>query len=182
MTSRRGATDGLESARPIGQQLPALYQDDGFALRFTAALDDVLAPVLLTLDCLSAYFDPWLAPSDVLTWLAGWVGAEVYESWTLAKRREVVARAVELYRRQGTVSGLAERIELVFGVAPEIEESGGVTASPTPGAPLPGRAEPGLLVRLRVDDPTTVDVRRLDVLVEAVKPAHIPHRVEVVGR
>jgi phage tail-like protein len=182
MTGRRGPVEGLENARPIGQQLPALYQEDEFALRFTGALDDVLAPVLLTLDCLSAYFDPWLAPSDMLTWLAGWVGAEVYETWTLAKRREVVARAVDLYRRQGTVPGLAERIELVFGVTPEIEESGGVTASATPGAPLPGRPEPALVVRLRVDDPTTVDVRRLDVLVAAVKPAHVPHRVEVLGR
>jgi len=182
MTGRRGAVEGLENAHPIGQQLPALYQDDGFALRFAGALDEVLAPLLLTLDCASAYFDPWLAPSDVLDWLAGWVGTEVDETWSLAKRREVVARSADLYRRQGTVSGLADRVELVFGVRPEIEESGGVAASATPGAPLPGRSEPGLLVRLRVDDPTTVDVRRLDVLIGAVKPAHLPHRVEVVGR
>jgi len=37
------------------------------------------------------------------------------------------------------------------------------------------------LVRLQVDDPATFDLRRLDALIAMIKPAHVPHRVEVFG-
>ncbi|MDQ1374536.1 MAG: hypothetical protein QOJ09_1874, partial [Actinomycetota bacterium] len=82
--------------------LPALYQDDDFALRFTAGLDDVAAPALAVLDNLTAYFDPLLAPSDFLPWLAGWVGIALDENWPEARQRALVARAGELYRSRGT--------------------------------------------------------------------------------
>ena len=68
----RGAVPGLPTPHPIGLALPALYLDDGFTQRFTAGLDEVLAPVLLTLDCLDAYLDLELAPPDFLDWLAGY--------------------------------------------------------------------------------------------------------------
>ena len=38
----------------------------------------------------------------------------------------------------------------------------------------------GDLVRVAVADPSTVDAERLDALVAANKPAHLPHAVEVV--
>ena len=42
----RGLVDGLASPHPIGALLPALYQEDEFAQRFTSGLDDVLAPAI----------------------------------------------------------------------------------------------------------------------------------------
>ena len=53
----RTAVPGLVTPHPIGRPLPALYLDDDFTQRLTAGLDEVLAPVLLTLDCLDAYLD-----------------------------------------------------------------------------------------------------------------------------
>ena len=38
------------------------------------------------------------------------------------------------------------------------------------------------MVRVTVDDPSTISVARLDALVAAAKPAHITHKVEVVKR
>ncbi len=68
-----------------------------------------------------------------------------------------------------------------FGVDPEVHESGGADWSGEAGAPLPGSAAPFLVVRLRVADPATVDVRRLNALGAAVKPAHLPHELEVLA-
>ena len=58
-----------------------MYQDDSFALGFTAALDEVLAPVFNSLDNLDSYLDPELSPEDFLDWLAGWLGLVLDEDW-----------------------------------------------------------------------------------------------------
>ena len=42
----RGTVTGLDSPHPLGGLMPAVYQDDNFTMRWTAALDDVLAPVM----------------------------------------------------------------------------------------------------------------------------------------
>jgi hypothetical protein len=47
----RGTVPGLASPHPLGGTLPALYADDSFAQRLCDGLDEVLAPVLATLDC-----------------------------------------------------------------------------------------------------------------------------------
>jgi phage tail-like protein len=177
----RGLIPGLPSPHPLGAALPAIYQDDGFTREFMAAFDEVLAPVLCTLDNFEHYLDPTLAPLDFVDWLASWLGLVPDESWPEPRRRELVARAVTLYRRRGTVRGLAEQVALATGGQVEVQESGGVTWSGTPSAPMPGSAEGALLVRVRVDNPDTIDARRLDRLVAAAKPAHVLHRVEVVG-
>src|SRR4029078_7442547 len=66
----RGTIPGALSPVPIAGLLPGIYQDDLFTQQFTGGLDDVLAPVFTTLDCLDTYVDPWLAPEDFLEWLA----------------------------------------------------------------------------------------------------------------
>ena len=176
----RGLIAGLDSPHPIGMRLPGLYADDDFTQRFVSAFDEVLAPIFATLDCLPAYLDPQLAPEDFLDWLAGWVGLALDESWTIERRRELVSRAVELHRWRGTRRGIAEHVALVTGGEVEITESGAVSWSERPQTPLPGSDTPALHVRVRVPDPSTVDRRKLDALVAGVKPAHLPHTVEVV--
>ncbi|MGH9244054.1 MAG: phage tail protein [Acidimicrobiales bacterium] len=178
----RGAIDGLVMPYPIGEQLPAVYQEDPFAMRFTAGFDDVLAPVVATLDCLEAYIDPWLTPEDFLDWLAGWVGMVLDETWPLDRRRAVTAHAVELFRLRGTPAGLKEFVELFTGGEVQINETGGTNWSPTPGGELPGEPSPRLSVRVWVDDPESVSESALDALVTASKPAHVLHRVEVRAR
>ncbi|MEU0841553.1 phage tail protein [Streptomyces sp. NPDC005962] len=175
----RGALEGLESPHPLGERLPSVFADDDFAQRFTGGLDALLAPLLNVLDCLDSYFSPALAPEDFVDWLAGWVGAELTGDESEALLRHTVATAVDLHRRRGTRSGLRDAVQAAFNVPPEITESGGASWSPRPLGPFPGDPRPGVHVVLRVPDPDAVDVRRLDDLVAAARPAHLPYTVRV---
>lgn len=176
----RGTIEDLDSPHPIGMRLPGIYADDDFTQRFVSAFDTVLASIFLTLDCLPCYFDPKLAPEDFLDWLADWVGLTVDEGWTVERRRDVVSHAVELHSWRGTHRGLAKHLRLVSGGEVEITDSGAAAWSARPQTPLPGSERPFLHVRVRVADPAAVDKRKLDNLVAASKPAHLPHTLEVV--
>jgi phage tail-like protein len=176
----RAIVEGLASPYRFGNLLPAIYQEDEFTMRWVSAFDDVLSPVVSVLDNIEAYFDPTFAPLDFVEWLAGWVGVELDETWPERAKRELVSRAVELFRIRGTVEGLVRHVAIYTGVEPEIEETGGCSWSVEPGSDLPGNARPSLVVRVRVPEGADVDERRLDRIVLASKPAHIPHRVEVL--
>jgi phage tail-like protein len=176
----RGLVPGLETAHPLGATLPALYQDDDFAQRFLSGFDESLAPILSTLDNFDSYLDPSLTPGDFLDWLAGWVGIALDDSWDDGRRREIVARAAELYRMRGTAAGLAGQVEIQTGGSVEIVENGATAWSVDPGGELPGSAEPLVVVRVTVPDPKAIDAGRLDTLVSAGKPAHVLHRIELV--
>jgi phage tail-like protein len=176
----RGTVAGLASPHPLGPALPAVYQDDRFALALLDALDEVLAPVVSSLDNFDAYLDPHLAPDDFVSWLGTWVGIAIDDSWDMGRRREVVARAVELYDRRGTAVGLGQQVEIHTGGTVEIVENGGTAWSIDPGGDLPGSAKQLLVVRVHVDDPKALDPARVDALVAAAKPAHVEHRIEIV--
>jgi phage tail-like protein len=177
----RGTIEGLETPHPIGTFLPGLFHDDDFTQRFVAGLDEVLAPIFLTLDAVEAYADPRLAPMDFVDWLAQWVGVSLDENLTEERQRELVAQAAGLYGRAGTAAALADLIEAWIGVRPEVEDSGAASWSPTPGADLPGTAAYTVTVRLRLADPAAVDQDRLRQLIEANIPAHIVPTLEVVS-
>jgi phage tail-like protein len=177
----RGLLASVPSPHPMGETLPGVYRDDEFVQRFCSGLDEVLTPVLVTLDSLPAYLDPGTAPQDVLEWLAGWVGIALDGDSEPHRRRVLVRSAVELHRLRGTAAGIRRAVAVVFDAEPEVEESGASGWSRDTLAPLPGNASQTVLVRLRVADPAQVDARRLDAVVAAVKPAHVVHRVEVAG-
>jgi phage tail-like protein len=178
----RGLVPGLATAVPMVELLPAVYQEDPFTERFVGGFDDVLAPVLSTLDCLVEYFDPLLAPEDFLEWLSGWVGIELDEGWPIERRRAVVGTAVEMYRMRGTVAGLRANLEVLTGGDVQVVDSGGVAWSRDPAAALPGESSPRLAVRVAVDDAETAPLDLVEAAVAAAKPAHVVHRVEVEER
>jgi phage tail-like protein len=180
----RGMIQGLRSAVPLAPQLPAVLQEDVFLQRFLLAFDDALAPVFTTLDGLSSYIDPHLAPEDFLDWLADWVGVRLDETWPAAQRRDVVSNAVTIHRGRGTVAGVADAVRLAVGgvLDVQIEDSGGAAWSSTPGARFPGSAAALLHVRVYAAAVEDINVRRLEGIINAVKPAHVPHTLEVVPR
>lgn len=193
----RGQVPGLHSPHPLADALPAVYQGaDGRPYveagdqhlidpaAFLSAFDDALAPVFATIGSLADYLDPLLAPADFVDWLNGWLGLRVDQTWALPRRRLRIVRAVELYREWGTVEGLTHYVAIYFDIAPaciEVIENGAVVASPTPGSRSPGRPEHEFTVRVRVPDPSSIDVDRLHDVVGAAKPAHLAHRVEVIA-
>jgi phage tail-like protein len=175
----RAYAKSLTSPHPLGGYLPALYQDDEFAQRWTAGLDAVLAPIFNSIDNFEAYLDPRLAPLDFLDWLATWMGLVADETWPVERRRAFVSQASVLYRMRGTPRGLAAHVQIFSGGQVEILERGGAAWSTTAGAKLPGSPGFDLIVRVRLDDPASVDASRLDAIVAAAKPAHLTHRVEL---
>ncbi|GAA0299536.1 phage tail protein [Streptomyces polychromogenes] len=179
--SGRGSVDGLRSSAPLGAMLPAVFAEDELAQHFVAGLDEVLAPILNVLDCLDSYFTPALAPVDFTRWLGGWVGAETEGTEAEDRLRAAVSAAAHLHRVRGTRSGLAEAVRLAFGVEPEISESGGAEWSARPLGPVPGERRPRLHVTLRLPAPTAADEHRLDSLVAAARPAHMPYTVQVTA-
>jgi phage tail-like protein len=178
----RGCVPGLISPHPLGERVPAVLQEDRFGQAFLAGLDEVLAPILATLDNLAAYVDATSTPEDFVGWLGGWLGVELDESWPVERRRLFLARAVELFRRRGTAAGLVAHLEVFTGGSVEVVDSGGVAWSREHGAEPPGDPTPSVRVRVCVDDSATLSERDVDALVAAAKPAHVLHQVEVLAR
>ncbi len=160
------------------QRLPGVYQDvddADFFPRFLRAFDDSLAPTIATLDNLSAYVDPRLAPSDFVDWLATWVDVSMDGGWTLEQRRAIVSHAAGLHHRAGTLEGIRDAVQLAAGPDAEVsvEDSGAVAWSVTPGTDPPGSPEPQLRVTVTGADDPELRGRIARVLV-AVAPAHVP--------
>lgn len=180
---RAGLTDA-PVPHPLVALLPSVYVEDDLTRRLGAAIDQVLAPVGLTLDSLPAYLDPDTAPEDLLDWLSSWVALPPRGSLDPAEQRRLVRSAHALHAARGTPAGLHAALVVALGhpVDVEVEEGGGVAWSTTPGAAPPGTGVPLLVVRVTVPAPDETALRRADDVVAVVKPAHLPHRTELVGR
>jgi phage tail-like protein len=176
---QRGLVPGLTSSAPLNSALPAVLQEDAFCARMSLAFDESFAPILSTLDCLTSYFDPDLAPPDFLQWLAGWVGLDIDETWPVARRRLLVAEAIELHRIRGTREGLRRLVALYAGIPPDVEESGACAWSQTAGTPLPGSEQSNLVVRLDLPSGGWVVPAVVERIVRSARPAHVPQYVEI---
>ena len=175
----RGLVDGLDSARPLIESMPGIYQEDALTRSLTAAFDDALAPILSTLDNFEAYLDPALTPDDFLDWLTGWVGMLPDETWPIERRRALVALAVQLYRRRGTAAGLAMHLRLFAAGDVEVTDSGGAVWSKTPGSAAPGDATYSLAIKVTPPKKGQVDPAKVEALVASAKPAHVTHQVTI---
>jgi phage tail-like protein len=172
-------TPPVASARAyLRRNLPAIYQEGDFGLRFVGALETLLDPIVGTLDVLPRYFHPDLAPSDVLELLAAWFGLAVDESWPDERRRQALRLAAELGRRRGTKSGLELALAVAFPDLPLRVEDGGkvtwTTAADDPAEP----AESSFTVYC--DAPLT-EAQQAAVAraIEHSKPVHIGYRLRV---
>lgn len=180
----RRAIEGLPTAQPLAETLPGVLADDDFTRRLCAALDEVLAPVLLVLDNMVGYLDPRLVPEDMLDWLAGWVAWPLDEHFGPAQRRELIAHAVQLHRLRGTVTGLRQHIALLTGGSVEITDSGGCTWSADSSDLAADDSPPRLDILVRVSATASVDLDRLRNTVAQTVPAHVPFTIKVtaIGR
>ncbi|WP_137229664.1 phage tail protein [Streptomyces sp. BPSDS2] len=196
----RSGIPGLPTPHPLIDQLPSVYLEQDFLQRFLAALDDVLAPVLLSIDNLPAHLDPRSAPDDFLDWLAQWVAVDPHEDSPPELRRAAVRGAVTRHARRGTAGGLAEALRLETGTEPEIVESGGTAWSTRPHTALPGQDRPWVTIRIRATGDGgagdsgaggggagsggpgagRLDRVRLEELIGAEVPAHVGFTLELL--
>jgi len=134
-----GAPATVSVRRHLRQGLPDIYrrhatarrdQPPPFAMRFLQALEEVLDPIVATLDSLPAHLDVDLAPEHALAAMATWLGVDEVESLPADQRREAVRRAGELSRLRGTRAGLQLALSLFFPqITVRINDHGGVVVS-----------------------------------------------------
>jgi phage tail-like protein len=167
----RGAVDGMRTPHPLAPELPGLFQDDPLTVLFVEALDEVLAPVPMTLDNLDAYLSPSTAPEDWVYWLAEWLGVAEGRGLPIEELRRRVAAAAGEQTTAGTVAGLEQMLRDAFGKTVKVQDTGATQWSTTPQATLPGTDEARVSVRIgaRVDQDA----------VRAMVEAHVPPYVRV---
>ncbi|MEM1293384.1 MAG: phage tail protein [Cyanobacteria bacterium P01_H01_bin.162] len=96
--------------------LPDLYREVDFVGRLLKVFEQAFEPDVRTLDSLWAYLNPRLAPQGMLPFLAHWVGWQLAPDLSLDQQRDLIARALEIYRWRGTRRGLRLSLHLATGL------------------------------------------------------------------
>jgi phage tail-like protein len=116
------------------QYLPAVFRADtvsaDFLARFLSIFDTLRNQRSALISGMFHYFDPMATPvnrknqsgTDLLSWLASWLGLSLQSNWPVEKRRQLVKKAHTLFAERGTPEGLKLAIELYAGVKPRILE------------------------------------------------------------
>lgn len=156
--------------------LPGIYHDSDFLGRFLLIFEHILSPIDRTIENIPDYFDPELAPPDVVTWLGSWLGLVLDARWPDDRRRDVVRAAPELFRWRGTRRGLAHFLRLYTGLEPEIIEP-----SLRDIANDRNRAY-RFTVRLRVGRRSELSRQLVETIIETEKPAFAACSLEWIER
>jgi len=101
------------------RHLPGIYHNQRFLARLLTAFEAVWTPLEQQIDHIDCYFDPRFVPSELLTWLAAWVGLDLDGQWPERRQRALIQNAIQLYRLRGTREGLALALNLFTGINPK---------------------------------------------------------------
>jgi phage tail-like protein len=168
--------------------LPAVYREVDFIGRFLKIFEQSFEPAVQTLQTLWAYLDPHTAPQALLPFLAQWVGWHNEPNWTVEQQRQLIRRAMEIYRWRGTKRGLQLYLHLYTGLpihAPdrpphaqpiqihEVFRRGFVIGNTEMGnTSLLGGGKPfHFIVRLCPDREDAIDRALVESIIEQEKPA-----------
>ncbi|SEL78886.1 phage tail protein [Haloferax larsenii] len=98
------------------RHMPEIYQEDeqsaAFLERYLSVMESSFVDIESEIESIGTHFDPYGVASESLEWLEGWLAADLGQDWPESARRELLARAPELYKKRGTKAGLIELIEL----------------------------------------------------------------------
>lgn len=90
--------------------------------RFLFIFQHVMTTVTERIDRIVDLCDPLLCEAKFLPWLASWVGFELDESLPVHQQRELVRRAIRLYRTRGTKGGVEEMVRVLTSAPVRIRE------------------------------------------------------------
>jgi phage tail-like protein len=184
----RDAPSTVSARQHLRRGVPDIYRRDRaalhdqpppFAMRFLHAMEEVLDPIVATLDSLPAHLDVDLAPEHALAGLATWLGVDDVEVLPAQQRREAVRRAGELARTRGTREGLELALSLFFpDIEMRVNDHGGVVVSErvdeTP--PLAPVASFDVVCDQSLPPETQMAVARC---IESWKPVHAHYKLRV---
>ena len=170
-TGERRLVEGLGTPFPLINAVPPMLAEDPFVQRMLPGLDEVLAPVISTLDCFPAYLDPSTAPMDMVRYVASWLFPQIDEEWGEDALRHSLATAVARSGWRGTARGLELALVPYEASSVTIEESGSVSVSSTATDPdqWPDAPEPRVTVRFT---PAGDDADRVAKVIRTLVPAH----------
>jgi phage tail-like protein len=107
--------------------LPAVYREtpkaEDFTERFLALFDASIGDLDGIIERYPALLDPSGVPEQLLPWLGTFFDIGFDSTWNADKRRQILRAAPQLYRQRGTLAGMKNAINLVFGVTPAIDEA-----------------------------------------------------------
>ena len=188
------------------QYLPEIYGEDEFLGRYLAAFEKILLGrddgvrtnfegLEQIISGLAVYFTPQAtrdfpreAPAEFLPWLSRWVALTMRADLEETRRRELISRAVWLYRLRGTKKGIEEAVGIYTRLGVTIEESSwafriGVTSTVGVDTYLGGGAPHffRVLARLPAADPAQLKKQTQVVtdIINMEKPAHTHFVLEV---
>jgi phage tail-like protein len=105
------------------RMLPAIYSTDAggrdFNVRLLSLFDAMRDHIKDEIRALASVIDPRTTDArsqrDFLDWLGTWFNMELYRSWPVERRRDVIHHAGELFRLRGTARGIELFIKLALG-------------------------------------------------------------------
>jgi phage tail-like protein len=172
---RRGHPDAV-TPFPLEAQVPAMLAEDPMIRAFLAGLDEVWAPIVLTLDCFYAYLDPRTAPLDMVAFLGSWIRADEVDTGDEARFRADVANAHALFAMSGTAHALREYLVPREAESVDIDDPGTTLTSVMPTNPQDWihPADPTVRIRVRTRAEATDAMKeRIRATIRGLTPAHV---------
>jgi P2-related tail formation protein len=122
------------------------------------------------------------APAEFLEWLGRWVAVAFRAHMSESQRREMIAKAVPLYRKRGTREGLEQLVAIQAALRATITDA---AAPRPPGAPdLSARGPHFFHVQISLPSGSIEQRRRqreiVQDIVDAEKPAHTWYELDVI--
>jgi phage tail-like protein len=167
----------------LAKYMPAVFRQDPFMQRLLRMFDELLIPLLETVDAVDCYFDPLMTPPAFVDWLASWVGEELSAAWPDRSRRGLVSEAAAIHRARGTRAGIKRAVELVAGCEALVIDN-------TEGLRLDADGRLGLNTGLQASEQNRIhivlrgsaaeiDLEAVNEVVRKLKPAHCAFSVEL---
>lgn len=172
----RGSVDNApRPAVSLVAGLPAAFFGNDLTTDLVEAFDEVLGPVVATLDDLAAYVDARYAPDDCVVWLGRWINVLVDSRWPAERVRRHLPDLVVAMTCRGTIEGIVAGVRACTGQDPTVTDNGGVAWSERPQGEPPGVPRLRLEVVAHLAESDGDLVRSLvHAVVADLKPAHVP--------
>lgn len=121
LRTRDGALQkyGMVAAK---EQATDIVIDDDPVRRFLFIFQHLQTRLTDKVDRLNELIDPLMTDPRFLPWLASWVGFELDGSLPVHQQRELVRRAIRLYRTRGTRRGIEEMVRVLTSAPVRIRE------------------------------------------------------------
>lgn len=101
------------------EYLPGIYQEDPesklFLEQFLSIFEHFFEGIEEEIDNIVRYFIPGATPVKFLPWLASWLSLSLDDKWSTKKKRLLIKKAHELFKKRGTVRGMQEILEIFTG-------------------------------------------------------------------